>query len=1052
MLEDFTAMLVPNSAEDANMIQRASKQAIDFGVRGIPLAVTSAGVGFANLPIFVANKVFYSPDNQADYIQTANIASWVDSKFENDAAFTSYYNNNEKGVELAGAITGGIATFPVGGAVFSLGSKLAMGAAATTQKLAAASLLGGEAGIISKTASAVTGLAPTTQKARALSDAYTKILSGETATATAFLSATRARFATATAADWAAQGLAYEAVAIGAMITNPTYDNVKSIGDFAKEVSSGALLGGVLGGIGGAAFYKWAKIAPELLPAGYQAKPYALKDFAEIIGAQNTDAVTIGSRGNAFGFSNSGNAIVDIINSATPNKVGGIVFEPTTAEVAFMNSLPRQVDKDAYLSGLKQKVTDQTRAFDNNISSRLLELSKTPGVADLIRKPLISGEPIAKQYANALVDANEINVTKLGISDAEKNATRYLNLNSGQISNTSSQFLGDLFVETAEAGGKKAVTVNAVGDVNIVAGANAGQKFEIGELVLGTKITSSNVYEYQAAWQYAKDYIANSGFAQKADLLDSPYALAARIEAAQKSTTNVMLRADGTVVKVDDALVELHAAKKEMYTRARSAGATEEDALLFADLPDNAGVLQLNSLPLPRNNNFSETKNISILAGVPEAVPSSSTLTGYQSGVSLIGDKVTAAVTAGENVNVRLELGLQSAFNFGNIFNSIRQLSNDFQTSIEASLFAGADAKFGSIAYYAKSIGQSINLAKSRMFDVTQQMLRPEISAMLREIEQGVGNVSAQELQILHQRVQNSNSRLVHGSLANQEVQQGLKSFGLDIENVLVDSSRFVELRDIFASSKLTGKDATYWQKIVTQAVAEIDATKIVLAQDSPVNRLLQTYIGRENAIRSSSLELYAGRGMNAAKIQPGEIYFPPPSSATHPFWAVIEDSASTAAEGVALKSSLHARTEQELAQKIKNLAATQHASAYTITSSSVKIPDSYGIRTIQDISRDKKVEGVFDVDKVFSSFNLDTTLKREGVYGEYLLPPKDILNSMLEHLRASGNRVVRDTVVNANPQIIAELETASSVTSAYGRSIKGSTSQQKDVLTSDDQ
>lgn len=238
--------------------------------RWAALSVGSALTGLANTVPLIANAV--GGQGTMEYLSTLEFAENLDRNFASGSSMQDFYNAHSEGVELTGAIVGGIA--PGGLAV--KGARIAgNGLTPFVSRMAAME----SDHIIGKSAAWLGGMVETSSKTRILRGAYDALLVKGESAITGFLPPDRIKFMLASGAKLGAEAVAFELGATLTQMHNPTYKDINDLGDFTKHIAVAGAFGGGLGGVLGMPLWKSASF----LPSVDALAPVTLRDTAQVI-------------------------------------------------------------------------------------------------------------------------------------------------------------------------------------------------------------------------------------------------------------------------------------------------------------------------------------------------------------------------------------------------------------------------------------------------------------------------------------------------------------------------------------------------------------------------------------------------------------------------------------------------------------------------------------------------------------------------------------------------------------------------------------------------
>lgn len=361
-------------------------------VKGVTLTGVSAAVGLANTIPLIANAV--GDEDTMEYYSTLEAAEKLDNAFDTGTALSDFYQDHSQGVELAGAIAGSI----IPGGVAVKGSRLLFNGI-SNRAIRAAEMNSGT--IVGKAASFYNFLSPTQAKTRILRSAYGDIIQGSSAI-TNLMPFDKFRYALAAGGQLAVDSAVFEAASILTQKQNPTYSDIKTLGDFTGAIGTAAVFGGGLGSIFGAALYKGAKFAP----AAGDSTELTLRETMNIMGDARTQILDRADFGEK------------LKNIASGTKIASIADDRRLSMEAIDGEL------DSLFTGLPAKSRDQAKAaskvwFEDRqryVATQLKELTakliktKDSDIGEAVYKALLAkteegifpatGEKLAKVFGN----------------------------------------------------------------------------------------------------------------------------------------------------------------------------------------------------------------------------------------------------------------------------------------------------------------------------------------------------------------------------------------------------------------------------------------------------------------------------------------------------------------------------------------------------------------------------------------------------------------------------------------------------------------------------
>lgn len=186
----------------------------------------------------------------------------------------------------------------------------------------------------------------------------------------------------------------------------------------------------------------------------------------------------------------------------------------------------------------------------------------------------------------------------------------------------------------------------------------------------------------------------------------------------------------------------------------------------------------------------------------------------------------------------------------------------------------------------------------------------------------------------------------------------------------------------------------------------------------------------------STDLGRAAGELAGKKDIKP-PIYFPQVRSSQRPWVAFVDEFASETVGASGFRQMVHARTEEELSQRVRTILETVGPKQLSVTTNSSNL--KVEAKSLGEIVVDKRLKGLFDLKEAFSEFQVDSALKRSGRYGEY--DPRqgtEIVDEYVEWLLASSKNFVRDTFKQAEIELFGQLEARSLALQPFAQSQKG--------------
>jgi X-X-X-Leu-X-X-Gly heptad repeat protein len=391
------------------------KSAGKWVAMGLPLATASALTGLYNTIPLIGNQ--FSP-NTYEYLRTISLAEGMDRVGDFGTSMADYYKEHATGIELGGAVLGSIApgvlavkglqaTTRLGVAAFSSAGTGSVGGVVGQSVTAANNV-----GVVSRTAAVFNNLNPTQARNNILVSAYDKLLTGKNSYTTIF-SPERVGVLATTAAKWAAEGAAFEAVSVATQLMNPTYSDINSVRDFLGQVASAGVVGGAIGSIVGAAGFKSIKF----LSDGQQT---TLRAEANRIGKIKT---TIGEVAD-FGYA---------IDSIPAGSKLALLYDDAAKGIEYYNK-----EIEPHLAGLSpefaNKIKEQGKVWyanrdkflDNIMSNELLNIAEPKtdigkSIQQLIQKTGKTGDAVKDSedrrelitVLDGMVSANKITADSL---------------------------------------------------------------------------------------------------------------------------------------------------------------------------------------------------------------------------------------------------------------------------------------------------------------------------------------------------------------------------------------------------------------------------------------------------------------------------------------------------------------------------------------------------------------------------------------------------------------------------------------------------------------
>lgn len=235
------------------------------------LTAASAIAGIANTVPLIANAV--GGEGTMGYLETLKFAELLDETFSSGSSITDFYQRHTQGIELTGAIVGGIA--PGLGAV-KLAKFGTSALAPTVQKLAATN----SDHIVGRTTSYLTGLAETSSKTSILRKSYDSLIQRNGAL-TNLMPLERLRFAFAGGVQLGAEAMVFEAGASLMQMKNPTFGDINDLSSFVSHITTAGLFGGAFGGVISPLLWKNTRF----LPAADATREVTLREAAQVFGA-----------------------------------------------------------------------------------------------------------------------------------------------------------------------------------------------------------------------------------------------------------------------------------------------------------------------------------------------------------------------------------------------------------------------------------------------------------------------------------------------------------------------------------------------------------------------------------------------------------------------------------------------------------------------------------------------------------------------------------------------------------------------------------------------
>lgn len=984
------------------------------------LTIASAASGIYNTMAMVANKV--GSDGIMKYTSTLDWARRADDLFQTGGALQSDYLQHQIGYEISGSIAGSI--------VPGLGGIKLLGMAGKGVKALAAAE---NANIITKAASVASGLTPTSLKTRALQSGYQAAMTGNSAL-TGVLSAQRAAFAGASMLGGAAEFMAFDAMATLTQLGNPTYKDINDIGDFSKHMLISGTLGGTFGGIGGAFFMKG-------------------KSFFPSAGAESANqSTTLRKAINMFGqareaaFQTQDDLAKNLLSIPTGSKIVSLQDEllKSPEELkALITSKLKDVPADL-MPGMEAQITawaDQAAVRNKSyLSDFLLDLTKGSGKDNTIGKsiedflttsgigqdmtrvgPIFQdlesvskipvgyhfGEPVANttigQVAKTLPENRTIPV-KLGdkvvevqtsdlagniqraeaaIKAAPKPQNKFIfDLEAGQFITSAKELTLNIADFAANSSGLKFIGGKS-GTAAIIADGQILVR-DLSKVLYSKDFSSLSSIESQAAWTFASGTLEASIAPGKTPIYwetikNSPFMLQAAVDSGKRiikdSTTDISLR---------EAQRELGRQKLSLLkaSMGEEGKANIQEALRRANITlemlDGFGG---NNFEIFAEKAFDFTKRKNVQMSYVESLADIGAKNLKDTDLTALAEITSQVYTQREAVAAATQEGIMGALGL--------KIPAGVQTLLEGlrrdSIYAATPAEFADRA----NAGAAANFnAKIFTRNMTAKILGNFTKSNTDRLKDFINTSVSQEVRAINL---NPNKAKIYEEIAliHKRVTGGGDKWAFADAAVKGPSDYLISRKAVEDIAKSRG-EVTFEDFLDTPQVMQIKTAQ--------VRNLLSKYSQVNGALRAAQTELATVRGANAAALIPGELYFPPINTSKSPFFLMVVDRSNSLVGNFDSVSFIHARNGIELEAKKNMLQKIEGLELFSK----------------EDIAKHKKINGAFNWEESFSSYNVDSMLYSKQIFSDYVPRAGDeIVGEMLGHMNNQANLVSRGITKN---------------------------------------
>lgn len=984
--------------------------------RSAYLVSASVISGLWNTVPLIANAV--GGKGTMDYMTTLDFANkadqgWIGQVSPDGKDFSQVYSEHAQGIELTGAIAG---SFVAGTGALKAASWGMRGLGAGVE--AAANLQ--NANIISKAASTITGLRDTAAKSRALQYGYSQLLQGNNATTGLLGAGVAAWNAVETGIGFAAQAAIFEAGSTLAQLTNPTYADIRSVGDFTKHIGQAAIFGGALGGIFGAVAFRGTKFTP----VG-ETETTTLRQTANLIGKVREDIVAYRNAGLSLG-PKEGPVFDQLIADGkslgnqitTGDKVALVTDDLARDNVIFGAQLlehysqisPSQRGQFARL--IDAWVSDATAARASagmDLATKLVETGTGKGsnIQETLVKRLInpeSGTPLPQdqisqifgglravrpvQFENGL-DGIAVAGNLKGVPSEkylfDVASKTFVKSESAAIN------IGDLLRNT-----EKSLKISDVGTVTI----DGRQIMTKLNKVAFSDGTGLSPIESQLAWQSASKYLPNKQALDLGkDLNYSPFMVAAAME---KGTP---IERQGLLMSLDDMKQFLYDSRVKMVEDfgKRNPTATTEMRFRYADLE---AVKDVKDMPI-RPNNFLERRHIEMEYN--KALPldefHTKALNALRSKIEMEQTQVAQMTLSSMKSLINLDITQAQGDMIQNILKEslLGKDMVEYADRVGPGLFTNFRAKNFQATMEAKIMGNMVMTWDTEL----RKMVDSHLTQAYRELVNLPNKEAAlSDLSLVHKLVTGGQRKWYFADHYNKVFPP----------NLLVSEDMAVLLQK--------GEDIVPFLD---------DPLNANIIKTPEVANLLNRYAGIESKFRESAINLQTIRGMNAPIHLPGQLYFPPLDTARNKYFVMVTDKSNAGAGGFFGTSFLHARDSKSLQAIVDKVK--------------FELPN-LEISTVEEIEKSKRISGQFDWAKSFSSYNIDSQLRSKQIASEYIPRRGDeILSELYGHLYSQTNKLSRGTMRNITGAYFENNEVASA---ALSRTLKSSHGAEKGQIADD--
>jgi hypothetical protein len=262
------------------------------------------------------------------------------------------------------------------------------------------------------------------------------------------------------------------------------------------------------------------------------------------------------------------------------------------------------------------------------------------------------------------------------------------------------------------------------------------------------------------------------------------------------------------------------------------------------------------------------------------------------------------------------------------------------------------------------------------------------------------------------------------GQITNKRVTEALSGIQSPAAKLLQNPAAAAEVAAAVTSARLSTQKWSLWVDEFTGNFALVDTPsyqrimqgggKITFANRIDLSKDAGDFLAAHHGLHAKRVDqqkvLAAAQG-TALRWDPDVIHFPPVDTQRIPFFAFVRQT-----DGTMFGSS-----------EVAMVTARDAAELQAKTAQIEKIP---GMSVIykKDTEAYHKAKGDFDIMRAMNEPVLDSTLRKQGLLGDYLpnMTPEAVVNDFVQYIQRAETKLVRDAVGANYAQTIAELQALS--------------------------